>query len=28
EKNQKAINFYKRTGFCFNHINLKFYRNF
>ncbi|EAH8394356.1 GNAT family N-acetyltransferase, partial [Campylobacter coli] len=28
EKNQKAINFYKRAGFCFNHINLKFYRNF
>ncbi|EAC1393477.1 GNAT family N-acetyltransferase, partial [Campylobacter coli] len=27
-KNQKAINFYKRAGFCFNHINLKFYRNF
>ncbi|EAI6649140.1 GNAT family N-acetyltransferase, partial [Campylobacter coli] len=26
--NQKAINFYKRAGFCFNHINLKFYRNF
>ncbi|EAI8724496.1 GNAT family N-acetyltransferase, partial [Campylobacter coli] len=25
---QKAINFYKRAGFCFNHINLKFYRNF
>ncbi|EAB5338477.1 GNAT family N-acetyltransferase, partial [Campylobacter coli] len=24
----KAINFYKRAGFCFNHINLKFYRNF
>ncbi|TEY09342.1 GNAT family N-acetyltransferase [Campylobacter sp. US18a] len=28
EKNEKAINFYKRAGFCFNHINLKFYRNF
>lgn len=28
EKNEKAINFYKRSGFCFNHINLKFYRNF
>ncbi|EKA8465286.1 GNAT family N-acetyltransferase, partial [Campylobacter coli] len=24
----KAINFYERAGFCFNHINLKFYRNF
>ncbi|MFK0368505.1 hypothetical protein ACISN2_09065, partial [Campylobacter jejuni] len=28
EKNEKAIYFYQRAGFCFNNINLKFYRNF
>ncbi|EHH3134879.1 GNAT family N-acetyltransferase, partial [Campylobacter jejuni] len=25
---EKAIYFYQRAGFCFNNINLKFYRNF
>ncbi|TKX32836.1 GNAT family N-acetyltransferase [Campylobacter aviculae] len=28
EKNEKAIKFYKRSGFSFNDTILKFYRNF
>lgn len=28
EKNEKAINFYKKAGFIFNGMNLKFHKNF